>query len=82
LITHKNIYTMTPEELKAAIAKTEKELDETARMRNAKMQELEELLGDPNTKFEQDLKKSEIATYERRVDKLEAQLKELQAQAR
>lgn len=71
---------MTQEEIKLAIAKTEKELDEMARMRNAKMQELEELLGDPDTKFEQELKKGEIATYEHRVDKLATQLAQLKAQ--
>lgn len=55
-----------------------RELERTREARTKKMAELENLLGEKDCEFEQQLKKSEIDAYEKRIDRLEAQIAELQ----
>lgn len=55
-----------------------RELEQTSQARTKKMAELENLFGEPGTEFEQQLKKSEIEAYEKRIDKLQAQIAELE----
>lgn len=59
------------------IEELQRELERTRQARTKKMAELENLLGEKDCEFEQQLKKSEIASYEKRIDRLEAQIAEL-----
>lgn len=56
----------------------QRELERTRQARTKKMAELENLLGEKDCEFEQQLKKSEIESYEKRIDRLEAQIAALQ----
>jgi len=55
----------------------ERELERTREARTKKMAELENLLGERDAEFEQQLKKSEIDAYEKRIDRLEAEIAQL-----
>lgn len=59
------------------IEELQRELERTRQARTKKMAELENLLGEKDCEFEQQLKKSEIESYEKRIDRLEAQIAEL-----
>lgn len=63
--------------MEQTIHQLEQELEFTKQARTKKMAELENLLGERGTEFEQELKKTEIHAYEERIDKLEQQLAQL-----